>query len=65
MWLDKVPDNDIQAPFPTKGWTRWSLEVTSNLGYSMILFYENGINLDKFVQSDNSLRTDVLIPTGQ
>ena len=34
--LERVLGNLIQAPFPTKGWTRWSSEILSSLGCSMI-----------------------------
>lgn len=37
LQLDSVPDNLKQASLPMKGWTRYSFEVTSNLGCSMIL----------------------------
>lgn len=35
--LDRVLDNLILAPFPMKDWTKWSSEILSNLGCSIIL----------------------------
>lgn len=41
MWLDRVLGGLIEAVFPRKGWTRWSFEVLSSLGCSVILrFYD-------------------------
>ena len=34
-WLDKALDNLIQGP---EGWTRWSVEVPSNLDFFIILW---------------------------
>lgn len=36
MWFNVVLDNLIDAPFPTKDWTRWAFKFPSHLGCSMI-----------------------------
>lgn len=37
MQLDRALDNLIEAPFPKKGWIRWSFKVPSSLGSSMMI----------------------------
>lgn len=36
LWLTWVLDNLFEAPSSMKAWARWTFEVTSNLGCSMI-----------------------------
>lgn len=37
-WLHKMLDNLIHGPFSMEGWTRWSVELPSNLSCSMVLW---------------------------
>lgn len=53
MRLDRVPDNLIAAPFPTKAWTRWSFKITSNLGCSVIHINTLASNPDSFMVKRN------------
>lgn len=52
-------------PFPTKGSTRWSFEVPSNLSYSMIVQYSKERTITLFSSVDAKLLEKKLLPNSK